>query len=292
MKLIVISGRSGSGKSTALNVLEDAGFNCVDNLPISLISQLIEQLVEHPPENAIGVAVCIDARNLYGNISDLPGILLEASTHFECSLLYMDANDADLMKRFSETRRKHPLSSSAVALAEAIAAETELLAPLAEAASITINTTELQFHDLREHINQSIAERPAQQMSVLLQSFGFKYGVPHNADLMFDLRCLPNPFWNPELKHLPGSDPRVANYILESAQTQAMLEDVENMLARWLPAYDQTNRQYTTVAIGCTGGRHRSVCFTNALAERLKTRYKNTVVRHRDVHLADKTHTK
>jgi len=290
VKLIVISGRSGSGKSTALNVLEDAGFNCVDNLPISLVPQLIEQLKEHPPENCTGLAVCIDARNLYGNIGDLPGILEKAAQFFECSLVYMDANDADLMMRFSETRRKHPLSSSAVALAEALAAETELLAPLAEAANISLDSTEMQFHDLREHINTAVAERPSQQMSVLLQSFGFKYGVPQNADLMFDLRCLPNPFWNPELKHKPGTDPAVQEYVLKHETTQRMLADIENLLVTWLSAYDATNRQYTTIAIGCTGGRHRSVCFTNALAQRLKTRYKNTVIRHRDVHLADQKH--
>lgn len=288
MKFIVISGRSGSGKSTALNVLEDAGFNCVDNLPISLVPNLIEQLIAHPPENCEGVAVCIDARNLYGNIADLPIILKEAPSSFECSLIYMDADSTDLMQRFSETRRKHPLSNSAVALAEAITAETDLLAPLAEAANISINTTEMRFHDLREHVNQAIAKRKNNQMSVLLQSFGFKYGVPQNADLVFDLRCLPNPFWEPALKALPGTSPEVEDFILQHPETQNMLDDLEHLLTRWLPNYDKTNRQYTTIAIGCTGGRHRSVCVTNALEARIKNQYTNTNVRHRDVHLADK----
>ncbi len=288
MKLIVISGRSGSGKSTALQVLEDCGYNCIDNIPIGLVAELINKAEQHPPANSAGIAVCIDARNLYGDIADLPGILSKLPDAFEPSLVYMDANDGNLLKRFSETRRKHPLSDSATALAEALEAETNLLEPLADNANIVIDTTDMRYHDLRDYVNRAIVNRTGHKMAVLFQSFGFKYGVPQNADLVFDVRCLANPHWEPKLRHLPGTDKDVQDYITQHEETQAMLEDLTRFLERWLPAYDKTNRQYSTIAIGCTGGRHRSVCIASLLANHFAQMYSNTVVRHRDLNMVNR----
>lgn len=285
MKLIVISGRSGSGKSTALNVLEDCGFTCIDNLPVGLVPELIDNVLAQPHKNSAGLAVCIDARSLYGDMTKLSAVLVTLPSEIDSSLVYMDADDDILLVRFSETRRKHPLSTPETALVEALKAETVLLESLAENANITIDSSDMAYHDLRDIVTRTIADREHQDMAVLIQSFGFKYGVPKNADLMFDVRCLPNPHWEPTLKPLPGTDPAVQKYILDHAETQAMLADIERFILRWLPEYERTNRQYSTIAIGCTGGRHRSVCIAEALQAACVKHFKNTAVRHRDLHL-------
>ena len=285
MKLIVISGRSGSGKSTALNVLEDCGYTCIDNLPVGLVPELINNVLQQPPSNSEGIAVCIDARSLYGDIANLTTVITQLPPEIDSSLVYTDADDDVLLIRFSETRRKHPLSNPSTALVEALQAETDLLEPLAENANITIDTTDMAYHDLREIVTRAVAHRNHQEMAVLVQSFGFKYGVPKNADLMFDVRCLPNPHWEPALKPLPGTDPAVQKYILEHPDTQAMLADIERFVLRWLPEYERTNRQYSTIAIGCTGGRHRSVCLAETLQKICAEHFNNTAVRHRDLHL-------
>lgn len=285
MKLIVISGRSGSGKSTALHVLEDCGYTCIDNLPVGLVAELINNVLVQPHRNSEGIAVCIDARSLYGDMTKLTSVLAELPSEVDSSLVYMDADDDVLLVRFSETRRKHPLSNHETALVEALQAETALLAPLAENANVTVDTTDMAYHDLRDIVTQAIAQRQHQDMAVLVQSFGFKYGVPKNADLMFDVRCLPNPHWEPALKPLPGTDAAVQQYILDDPDTQAMIADIERFVLRWLPAYQRTNRQYSTIAIGCTGGRHRSVCIAEVIANVCAQHFSNTAVRHRDLHL-------
>ena len=280
-KLVIVSGRSGSGKSTALHVLEDAGFYCIDNIPALLLPQLLEQCAGEA--SLTRTAVSIDARNIPGSLARFPEIIASLSPAFAVDVIYLDADDATLIKRFSETRRRHPLSNAGMPLAEALAAERALLAPIAERAARTIDTRAMSLHDLRDLITKTVLAQPASGMAVLFESFGFKSGIPLDADLVFDLRSLPNPHWFPELRHLTGRDAPVAEFLAASAEVDEMLADIGSFLARWLPRYAASNRSYTTVAIGCTGGRHRSVYAAERLLERFAPQFPGARLRHREL---------
>ncbi len=280
-KLVIVSGRSGSGKSTALHVLEDAGFYCIDNIPALLLPQLLEQCAGEA--SLTRTAVSIDARNIPGSLARFPEIIASLSPAFAVDVIYLDADDATLIKRFSETRRRHPLSNAGMPLAEALAAERALLAPIAERAARTIDTRGMSLHDLRDLITKTVLAQPASGMAVLFESFGFKSGIPLDADLVFDLRSLPNPHWFPELRHLTGRDAPVAEFLAASAEVDEMLADIGSFLARWLPRYAASNRSYTTVAIGCTGGRHRSVYAAERLLERFAPQFPGARLRHREL---------
>jgi UPF0042 nucleotide-binding protein len=280
-KLVIVSGRSGSGKSTALHVLEDAGFYCIDNIPALLLPQLLEQCAGEA--SLTRTAVSIDARNMPGSLARFPEIIASLSPAFAVDVIYLDADDATLIKRFSETRRRHPLSNAGMPLAEALAAERALLAPIAERAARTIDTRGMSLHDLRDLITKTVLAQPASGMAVLFESFGFKSGIPLDADLVFDLRSLPNPHWFPELRHLTGRDAPVAEFLAASAEVDEMLADIGSFLARWLPRYAASNRSYTTVAIGCTGGRHRSVYAAERLLERFAPQFPGARLRHREL---------
>ena len=280
-KLVIVSGRSGSGKSTALHVLEDAGFYCIDNIPALLLPQLLEQCAGEA--SLTRTAVSIDARNMPGSLARFPEIIASLSPAFAVDVIYLDADDATLIKRFSETRRRHPLSNAGMPLAEALAAERALLAPIAERAARTIDTRAMSLHDLRDLITKTVLAQPASGMAVLFESFGFKSGIPLDADLVFDLRSLPNPHWFPELRHLTGRDAPVAEFLAASAEMDEMLADIGSFLARWLPRYAASNRSYTTVAIGCTGGRHRSVYAAERLLERFAPQFPGARLRHREL---------
>lgn len=280
-KLVIVSGRSGSGKSTALHVLEDAGFYCIDNIPALLLPQLLEQCAGEA--SLTRTAVSIDARNIPGSLARFPEIIASLSPAFTVDVIYLDADDATLIKRFSETRRRHPLSNAGMPLAEALAAERALLAPIAERAARTIDTRGMSLHDLRDLITKTVLAQPASGMAVLFESFGFKSGIPLDADLVFDLRSLPNPHWFPELRHLTGRDAPVAEFLAASAEMDEMLADIGSFLARWLPRYAASNRSYTTVAIGCTGGRHRSVYAAERLLERFAPQFPGARLRHREL---------
>ena len=280
-KLVIVSGRSGSGKSTALHVLEDAGFYCIDNIPALLLPQLLEQCAGEA--SLTRTAVSIDARNIPGSLARFPEIIASLSPAFAVDVIYLDADDATLIKRFSETRRRHPLSNAGMPLAEALAAERALLAPIAERAARTIDTRGMSLHDLRDLITKTVLAQPASGMAVLFESFGFKSGIPLDADLVFDLRSLPNPHWFPELRHLTGRDAPVAEFLAASAEMDEMLADIGSFLARWLPRYAASNRSYTTVAIGCTGGRHRSVYAAERLLERFTPQFPGARLRHREL---------
>ena len=280
-KLVIVSGRSGSGKSTALHVLEDAGFYCIDNIPALLLPQLLEQCAGEA--SLTRTAVSIDARNIPGSLARFPEIIASLSPAFTVDVIYLDADDATLIKRFSETRRRHPLSNAGMPLAEALAAERALLAPIAERAARTIDTRGMSLHDLRDLITKTVLAQPASGMAVLFESFGFKSGIPLDADLVFDLRSLPNPHWFPELRHLTGRDAPVAEFLAASAEMDEMLADIGSFLARWLPRYAASNRSYTTVAIGCTGGRHRSVYAAERLLERFAPKFPGARLRHREL---------
>jgi UPF0042 nucleotide-binding protein len=283
VKLVVVSGRSGSGKSTALHALEDQGHHCIDNLPVSLLPSLAATAARDGA--AVPFAVSIDARNVPAELDRFPEILesLRARDDLQIEIVWLDAAGDTLVRRFSETRRRHPLTGPEVHLREALEAESDLLAGIAGLADLVVDTTELTLHELRAEITERVALRDAPGTSVLFRSFGFRSGVPVDADLVFDVRCLPNPHWIPDLRPLTGRDDAVARWLGAEAAVRAMEDDVRGFLERWLPAYERSNRSYLTVAIGCTGGRHRSVFLAERLAAHFAGDGRDVLVRHREL---------
>ena len=278
MRLIVISGLSGSGKSIALNVLEDSGYYCVDNLPSWLLPQLVGRLEQ---EGFAQVAVAVDVRS-GGGISELPHQIEAVSTQgVDARFLFLDAKDETLIQRFSETRRRHPLVVGERTLPEAIAEERRLLGRFATLGH-RVDTSGLKPGALREWVRQFVGVNAEKQVTLVFQSFGFKRGAPLDTDLVFDVRCLPNPYYEPELRPLTGRDPAVAAYLEQQAGVGQMYSDIHSFVTRWLPAYVRDGRSYLTVGVGCTGGQHRSVY----LVERLGRSYYgtlNVLVRHREL---------
>lgn len=284
MRLIIVSGRSGSGKSTALDVLEDNGFYCIDNLPAGLLPELAERSLLHTELVQPLVAVSIDARNLPSQLKRFPELLAEVrARHIQCDVLYLDADDETLLKRFSETRRRHPLTTDERSLAEAIHDEGLLLSPITDLADLKVDTTHLNLYQLRDTLKLRLLNKPEPGTAFLVESFGFKRGMPVDADLVFDVRCLPNPYWKPELREHSGLDAVVSQYLQEQPDVQEMYEDIYAYLHKWLPRIAASNRSYVTVAIGCTGGHHRSVYLADRLGKELKKTLKNIQVRHRDL---------
>ncbi|MGY8850252.1 MAG: RNase adapter RapZ [Pseudomonadales bacterium] len=282
MRLVVISGRSGSGKTSALNILEDVGFTCIDNLPVSLLPDLINKLRSENLRDDLNLAVGIDARNLVGDLSLIPEELeLIKARGISVNVLFLQSRRSDLMRRYSETRRKHPLSSSTVSLKEAIDLEKDMLAPIAEIADRNIDTSGLSLHQLRDLIKSTVVPHDTEQMAILFESFGFKRGVPSDADFVFDVRCLPNPHWKLELRALTGNDPEVIEFLESQVDVASMLADIIGFLTRWIPKHRDNNRSYLTVAIGCTGGQHRSVYLANRLAEYFGETYPLVQVVHK-----------
>ena len=282
MRLVVISGRSGSGKTSALNILEDVGFTCIDNLPVSLLPDLINKLRSENLRDDLNLAAGIDARNLVGDLSLIPEELeLIKARGISVNVLFLQSRRSDLIRRYSETRRKHPLSSSTVSLKEAIDLEKDMLAPIAEIADRNIDTSGLSLHQLRDLIKSTVVPHDTEQMAILFESFGFKRGVPSDADFVFDVRCLPNPHWKLELRALTGNDPEVIEFLESQVDVASMLADIIGFLTRWIPKHRDNNRSYLTVAIGCTGGQHRSVYLANRLAEYFGETYPLVQVVHK-----------
>ncbi len=281
LSLIVISGRSGSGKSTALNVLEDMGYYCIDNLPVSLLTPLITRLSSDLIISKI--AVSIDARNIADDLVLFPGILLGFdSAVVEPTVIFLDSAGPTLVKRFSETRRKHPLSNQVTDLHEALGLESKLLDPIADLAALTIDTTTLTIHELRDEIRTRVAGG-IHEFALLFLSFAYKRGVPVDADLVFDVRCLPNPHWEPDLRPLCGLDEPVQDYLNQQAEFIEMFTDLSGYLNKWLPRFEANNRSYLTVAIGCTGGQHRSVFMCQKLFDSYRSSFANVQVRHKEL---------
>ncbi|MFI8482604.1 RNase adapter RapZ [Pseudomonas sp. NPDC078700] len=284
MRLIIVSGRSGSGKSTALAVLEDNGFYCIDNLPASLLPQLAERALQQQDSVRPNVAVSIDARNLPSDLNMFPELLEQVrARNVQCDLLYLDANEETLLKRFSETRRRHPLTNDNRSLAEAITDEALLLEPIIDLADLKIDTTHLNLYQLRDTLALRLLNKPDPGTAFLVESFGFKRGMPVDADVVFDVRCLPNPYWRPELRDFSGLEKPVSDYLDSQPDVQEMYQDIHDYLSKWLPRFAASNRAYVTIAIGCTGGHHRSVYIANRLGKALKTQLKNVQTRHRDL---------
>ena len=276
MELILISGLSGSGKSVALNLLEDAGYYCVDNLPVVMLTVLVRMLQE---ENILKVAVAIDARSGHG-IELLPDKLRKLSAEgLQPTFLFLHSNEETLLKRYSESRRRHPLASAGQSLEEAIRSERELLEPISGLGH-RIDTSGLKANALREWVRQFIEAEPGQGLTLMFESFGFKHGIPLDADLVFDVRCLPNPHYDPELRALNGKDQPVIAFLEAEDEVRRMRDDISRFVATWLPCYIRDNRNYLTVAIGCTGGQHRSVYLAEWLAREFAARAR-VLVRHR-----------
>ncbi len=287
MRLVIISGLSGSGKSVALNTLEDSGFYCIDNLPVGLLGAFGRHVADTGANGPQHYAVGIDARNHPDDLARFPEILRElAANGLQSEILFLDAEHQTLLKRFSETRRRHPLSGPDRPLAEAIQRERELLEPILERADLTIDTTTTTVHQLRDLVRERLTRQPF-RMSLLFESFGYKHGTPQDADLVFDARCLPNPHWEPELKPLTGRDEAVRVYLGEQELVQNWLADVQGFLERWIPQFERENRSYLTIAIGCTGGQHRSVYLVERLALAFRDRGEAVTVRHRELGSVD-----
>lgn len=287
MLLVIISGRSGSGKSTALNLLEDEGYYSIDNLPASLLPELVRQLANSKDSALERVAVCIDARNTRDSLQDFERIVEQASAHARIQVIYLDAAERVLLKRFSETRRKHPLSGSRTALAEAIREEQVLLTPIATRADLQVDTSDMNLHELRSYLRGRLATSNSDSFSVLVESFGFKGGIPIDADIVFDMRMLPNPHWEEGLRQLTGRDRDVQDFLESSDEVQEMFCDVRDYLHRWLPRLQSGGRSYVTVALGCTGGQHRSVYMAERLYDDLQAVFPSVQLRHRELPVSD-----
>jgi len=284
MEFLIVSGRSGSGKSATLHILEDMGYYCVDNLPLTLLSSLCQHFCQESQRgNLTRIAVSIDARNLSSASTDLGPLLKQLDQiGIKPKFIFLDASDHSLFKRFSETRRKHPLTHTSRSLAEALDEETKLLAPIASMSTI-IDTTQMSIHQLREVLNNQLNGSQPNKMSILMMSFGFKRGIPVEADFVFDIRCLPNPYWEKELRLLSGLEEPVQSFLEKQDEFGRMFEDIKHFLNQWLNTFQKNNRNYMTVAIGCTGGHHRSVFMAEKLCKTFKEKFGTIQVRHRDL---------
>jgi RNase adapter protein RapZ len=283
VRLIIISGRSGSGKSTALHQLEDEGFYCIDNLPVSLLPALMEKTSGDEFHFFQGTAVCIDARNAWKDLENFQSILDSLPSSVDTQVLFLDAQETTLLQRFGETRRRHPLSTESIPLAEAIDKERNLLEPISSSASLVLDTSQMTVYELRDAIKQRLLGTSAGSMSILVQSFGFKRGVPADADLVFDVRMLPNPHWVKELRLKSGLDTEVREFLENQSMTTELYRDICHYLDNWLPRYREGNRSYMNIALGCTGGQHRSVYLAHRLFEHYKEQYPTIHVRHREL---------
>lgn len=283
-RLIIVSGLSGSGKTVALHVLEDLGYYCIDHMPAALLKSVVEELTSGTNSPTHMIAVGIDARNRVEDLQALPTLVSELRDQgVQTEVLFLQASDDILLKRFSETRRRHPLAARGTALRAAIATEREMLSELINSADLVIDTSRTSVYELADTIRERVDQRAANTLSVLIESFGFKNGIPADADFVFDLRCLPNPYWSADLRGLTGLDEAVAQFLDAQDVFVGMYDDILGFLKRWIPEYDDRNRGYLTVALGCTGGQHRSVYMTEKLAAALRDTHDPVLTRHNEL---------
>ncbi|QYJ81951.1 MULTISPECIES: RNase adapter RapZ [Shewanella] len=279
MKLVLVSGRSGSGKSVALRVLEDLGYYCVDNLPLQMMESLLEQLKGRSDL----VAISVDVRNMPSEEIQLEKQLAKLPKDTEILSFFLNSSDNVLLKRYSETRRLHPLSRSKVSLKEAIQLEGKLLDPIAKLVDHYIDTSNLNIYELSDKVREILLGTVDKELVINFESFGFKYGMPTEADFMFDVRFLPNPHWEPELRPLTGLDEPVQQFLSQQPLVNKFIWQIENLLETWLPHLERNNRSYLTIAIGCTGGQHRSVYVTDQLAKLFNKGKHKVQARHREL---------
>lgn len=284
MKLVIVSGLSGSGKTVALHTLEDEDYYCVDNLPIGLIPDFVDRILNRSIQPYEKVAVGIDARSESHDLRQFSKILSSIrQKDIDIEVIYLQADLATLIKRFSDTRRKHPLTTKGLPLSEAIEVERNLLSAVSSEADLFIDTTFTNVHQLRDLIKEQVIKNTDANLTLLFQSFGFKHGAPTDSDFVFDVRCLPNPHWEPKLRPLTGLDTDVIDFLQGQAEVQEMLNHIEGFMTSWIPKFKQQNRCYLTVSIGCTGGQHRSVFIAQQLYDNFRSSNENVAVRHREM---------
>lgn len=277
-KLLIVSGRSGSGKSSALHMLEDLGYYCIDNLPLSLLPDIVERLDRE--KNLDMLALGVDVRTPRSDLMQFEEIYQQLQKYASPEILFLNARDDVLLARFASTRRRHPLTDRYSTLSEALHAEESLLAPIARHASLSLDTSNLNIHELQHTLSVKMGQ--GDRMILILQSFGYKRGVPLDADFVFDIRHLPNPHWQPDLRALTGMDKEVQDFFASHATVEDMYQDIFSFLQKWLPAFAEGHRNYLTVAVGCTGGQHRSVYMVNRLCDALKAQWPTQTL-HREL---------
>ena len=276
MELIIISGRSGSGKSVALRALEDIGYYCIDNLPLALFSQSIEIL----KNNQEAVAISLDIRNIPESPVMLEQVLQQLPPNIKVKIIFLDCERSVLIRRYSDSRRLHPLSVKNMTLAAGLDIERELLEPIFQHADLVIDTTHISTHELAEKLRQFLRGKSEKELNIVFESFGFKYGIPLDADYVFDVRFLPNPHWDPQLRPMTGLDEPVIDFLNRHNDVHNFIYTTRNYIETWLPLLEQNNRSYLTIAIGCTGGKHRSVYIAQQLGEYFLNRGKKVQIQH------------
>lgn len=284
MRLVIVSGLSGSGKSVALHLLEDVGFYCIDNVPAALLGSLVSQIVDTGDPFYGNLAVGVDVRSRASDLDSLPQVIQHfRSQGIRCEVVFLHADEDSLLKRYAESRRPHPLSSQGMSLREAIARERELLGPVMASAELIIDTSRTSIYQLRDAVRGRVGLRTEPGLSILIESFGYKHGIPLDADFVFDLRCLPNPYWEVSLRPLSGRDHQVIQYLEGHESVRRMFEDITGFLEHWIPKYLDFNRNYLTVALGCTGGQHRSVYMADKIAAALSKKHPQVLIRHNEL---------
>lgn len=283
MNLVIVSGLSGSGKTIALHTLEDAGYYCVDNLPVGLLSDFVTTMKNNKPAIYDLIAVAVDARCGIDDMGHFESILRDIKAQdIEVKILFLISKIEKLLTRFNETRRKHPLTREGLPLIEAIHMESSILKNISSNADLTIDTSELNVHELRHIIHNRLMHDNHETMAILIQSFGFKHGLPADTDFMFDVRCLPNPHWEGHLRPYSGKDQPVIEYLQGFPEVQDMQDSILQFMNHWIPCFEKEGRSYMTVSIGCTGGQHRSVYLAHKISAELQITRENVSLRHRD----------
>ena len=281
VRIVILSGLSGSGKSVALHMLEDLGFYCIDNIPAALLKPFISFTVRSPESTYERTAIGLDARNTAAEIASVPQLIDELQrSGLAVEVIFLIAGEDELLRRFAETRRRHPLSSGSVDLRQAMELERRLLEPVVSAADLVIDTSRMGVHALREIIHQRVEQRAAERLSITFESFGYKDGIPGDADFVFDARALPNPYWEPGLRNLTGRDAEVVRFLETRTDVAKLIADIAGFVRARVPEYRASNRGYLTVAVGCTGGQHRSVYIVDRLAEDFGAEFQNVTARH------------
>jgi len=284
LRLIVVSGLSGSGKSVALHVLEDLGYYCIDNIPAALLKSAVHEVHSGEGPAAELLAVGVDARNRPQDLEALPGLIDDLrELGVRTDIVFLHASDEVLLQRYSETRRRHPLAEHGTELRNAINVEREILTHINNAADLVIDTSRTSVYELADAISERVGRRKSESLSVLIESFGFKHRIPADADFVFDMRCLPNPYWSTDLRGLTGLDSEVIDFLDAEEAFTAMYEDIVGFLNRWIPRFEDAHRGYLTIAVGCTGGQHRSVHMTEKLAASLREHHEPVLTRHNNL---------
>ena len=279
MEIIIISGRSGAGKSVALRALEDMGYYCVDNLPLDLLPQLADILAK----TQSAVAISLDIRNLPDSTHSLNQILNDIQQQYATKIIFLDYDRSTLIRRYSDSRRLHPLSSKDLSLEAAIDAEYQQLELLVQHANLIIDTTHISTHTLAERLREFLRGNTDKELKIIVESFGFKYGIPLDADYVFDVRFLPNPHWDPALRPMTGLDAPVADFLNSHTEVNEFIYLTRNYIETWLPMLEKNNRSYLTIAIGCTGGKHRSVYIAQQIGEYFQAKGKNVQIQHKSL---------